>query len=382
MNEVPEVNERRGPSGDPAAAPVPGAASAAPGAHPSSSASPHVPGPTPGRERDATPGGTSDATSSAMPGDTSEGTFGDASGVLPEGTSSARPEGTSGAVSGGASDAASGGAPGGTFDTTPGGTPGPDGPGTDREIGELVGRLAADEGMDRETRGRLLARLARLLAGSARAAGATGVARGRWLADLFTAVLPHVPIRDRATLVAHHRGLTGEALADNMVKVAANATTAVGAAGGALAAVEFAAPPLLLSAPAQLAAETLVVAAIEVKMIAELHEVYDVRVQGSGTLRAALFATSWARQRGLNPLEGGSLTGALGAASKAALRKRLLRTLGRSLTTMGPFLTGAAAGAALNRTATKKLAQAVRGDLRKLGAPASELPGDRPGLQN
>ncbi len=362
MNEVPEVNERRGPSGDPAVTPVPGAASAAPGAHPSSSASARVPGPTPGRERDATPGGTSDATSPATPG--------------------GMPEGTPGAASADASDAVSGGAPGGAPGSTPGGEPGPVGPGTDREIGELVGRLAADEGMDRETRGRLLARLTRLLAASARTAGAKGIARGRWLADVFTAVVPHVPIRDRATLSAHHHGLTGEALADNMVKVAANATTAVGAAGGALAAVEFAAPPLLLSAPAQLAAETLVVAAIEVKMIAELHEVYDVRVQGSGTLRAAMFGTAWARQRGLNPLEGGSLTGALGAASKAALRKRLLRTLGRSLTTMGPFLTGAAAGAALNRTATRKLAASVRADLREIGGPAPELPGERLGLPN
>ncbi|RFU37202.1 hypothetical protein DZF91_34160 [Actinomadura logoneensis] len=247
-------------------------------------------------------------------------------------------------------------------------------------MGELVGRLAADEGMDRETRGRLLARLTRLLASNARAAGAKGVARGRWLADLFAAIVPHVPIRDRATLTAHHHGLTGEALADSVVRVAVNTTTAVGAAGGALAAVEFAAPPLLLSAPAQLAAETLVVAAIEVKMIAELHEVYDVRVQGSGAARAAAFATAWARQRGINPLEGGSLTGALGAASKAALRKRMLRTLGRSLSTMGPFLTGAAAGAALNRTATKKLAESIRSDLRELGGPAPELPGEHPRL--
>ncbi|MFC4912743.1 hypothetical protein [Actinomadura gamaensis] len=366
MNEVPEFDERRGPSGDPAAAvPVPGAASAAPGADPSSSSP--APGSVPGAGNDerngenhrSAPGGTPDTASDATPG-----------------AGAPRP-GTSGS----GDDATPGGTPGTASDATPGAAPDPAaGPGTDREIGELVGRLAADDDeLDRETRGRLLARLARLLSASARAAGATGVARGRWLADLFAAIVPHVPIRDRATLTAHHHGLTGEALADNLVKVAANATTAVGAAGGALAAVEFAAPPLLLSAPAQLAAETLVVAAIEVKMIAELHEVYDVRVQGSGAVRAAAFATAWARQRGVNPLEG-SLTGALGAASKAALRKRMLRTLGRSMSTMGPFLTGAAAGAALNRTATRKLAASVRDDLRDLGGPAPELPGDHPGL--
>lgn len=250
------------------------------------------------------------------------------------------------------------------------------------EIGELIGRLSGDDGMDRETRGRLLGRLARLLGQSARRAGAAGVARGRWLGDLLIAAAPHIPIRDLETLRAHHHGLEGEELADSLVKVASNSTTAVGAAGGALAAVEFTAPPLLLTAPAQLAAETLVVAAVEVKLLAELHEVYGVSVQGSGTARGAAFLTSWARQRGINPLEGGSLTGALGSAAKSALRKRLLRTLGRSMTTLGPFLTGAAAGAALNRTATKRLAATVRNDLRSNSpaAPQPPLPGENPRL--
>ncbi|GAB3901918.1 hypothetical protein GCM10027612_66150 [Microbispora bryophytorum subsp. camponoti] len=42
-----------------------------------------------------------------------------------------------------------------------------------------------------------------------------------------------------------------------------------------------------------------------------------------------------------------------------------MRTLGRHLTTLGPFLTGAVAGGALNRAATRKLAVAVRADLRR-----------------
>jgi hypothetical protein len=242
------------------------------------------------------------------------------------------------------------------------------------EIGALIGRLSGDDGLDGETRGRMLGRLARLLGRHARRAGAAGVGRGRWLADLLIAAAPHIPIRDARTLSEHHHGLTGEALADSVVRVASNGTTAVGAAGGALAAAQFAAPPLLLTAPAQLAAETLVVAAVEVKMIAELHEVYGVRVDGSGTVRGAAFLTSWARQRGVNPLEG-SFTSALGSAAKSALRKRLLRALGRNMTTLGPFLTGAAAGAVLNRTATKSLAAAVRKDL----SPSITAPGALPG---
>lgn len=243
------------------------------------------------------------------------------------------------------------------------------------ELGELIGRLTADEDMDRETRGRLLGRLAGLLGQSARRMGAAGLARGKWLGDLLMEAAPHIPIRDLETLQAHHHGLMGEELADRLVKVAGNGTTAVGAAGGALAAVQFTAPPLLLTAPAQLAAETLAVAAIEVKLIAELHEVYGVRVQGTGTVRGAAFVTSWARQRGVNPLEAGSLTSALGTAAKAALRKRMLRTFGRSMSTMGPFLTGAAAGAALNRSATKALAMKVRNDLRQGAGITPPLPG-------
>ncbi|WP_308250256.1 hypothetical protein [Sphaerisporangium fuscum] len=219
--------------------------------------------------------------------------------------------------------------------------------------------------MDGAERRRLLGRLSVSLSAARKKARATGAARGRWLADVFASIAPRLPIRDLATLQEHHYGLSGDALADDLIRTAGKATMAVGAIGGALAAAEFAAPPLLLSAPAQLVAETLVVAAIEVKLIAELHEVYGVHVPGTGTQRAMAFTTAWSRQRGVDPLSPASVQMALGAAAKAALRKRLMRTLGRHLTTLGPFLTGAVAGGALNRAATRKLAHVVRDDLRR-----------------
>ena len=234
-----------------------------------------------------------------------------------------------------------------------------------QEMAELVGRLSTDDDMDVETRGRLLARLTRLLVASARRAKAAGVGRGRWLADVVMEIVPRVPVRDLETLRRHHVGLTGEELADSLVRSAQRATTGVGAAGGALAAIEFAAPPLLLTAPAQIIAETVVVAMVETKLIAELHEVYGVQVPGNGTARGAVFLQSWAQQRGFDPMQPGSMTAAFGVAAKTGLRKRLLRTVGRHLTTLGPFLTGALAGGALNRTATKRLADRIRGDLRR-----------------
>jgi hypothetical protein len=233
-----------------------------------------------------------------------------------------------------------------------------------QEMAELVGRLSVEEDMDRETRGRLLGRIARLMAASARRAGAAGVGRGRWLTDTVMEIAPHIPVRDLETLRSHHDGLTGEALAESVVRAGQRATTGVGAAGGALAAIEFAAPPLLLTAPAQIIAETVVVATIELKMIAELHEVYGVQVPGTGRARGAIFLQSWAQQRGFDPMQPGSVTAALGVAAKAGLRKRLLRTFGRHFTTLGPFLTGAVAGGALNRAATRRLADNIRNDLR------------------
>jgi hypothetical protein len=230
-------------------------------------------------------------------------------------------------------------------------------------MAELVGRLSTDD-MDRETRGRLLRKFARLMTARARSTGAAGVARGRWLADLVAEIAPHLPVRDLETLSSHHGGMKGEALADSLVRAAQRATTGVGAAGGALAAVEFVALPLLLSAPAQVVAETVIVATIEVKLIAELHEVYGVHVPGTGTGRGMIFLQSWVQQRGFDPAQPGTVALALGVAAKAGLRKRLLRVFGRHLTTLGPFLTGAVAGGALNRTATKRLADSIRDDLR------------------
>jgi hypothetical protein len=238
--------------------------------------------------------------------------------------------------------------------------------GVPAEIGELVGRLSGDEEMDRETRGRLLGRLTRLLAVSARRAGTRGLATGRWLADIVTEVAPHVPVRDLETLRRHHQGLQGEQLADSLVRAACRNTTAAGAAAGALAAIEFAVPPLLLSVPAQLAAETVVVAAIEIKLIAELHEVHGVQVPGSGTQRGLVFLQAWVKRRGVDPLSPVTAALSLGIAGKQALRRRLLRTLGRHLTTLGPFLTGAVAGGALNRAATKRLADDIREDLHRV----------------
>src|SRR3954453_22612412 len=124
-------------------------------------------------------------------------------------------------------------------------------------------------------------RAGRVLARSARAAGAGAVGSGRWLAGVLVDLAPRIPVRDQATLVEHHHGLTGRALAEELVKGAARASAGVGAASGALTGVEEMAPPAWLALPIELVVETVAVAAIEMKLIAELQEAFDQPVTGT-----------------------------------------------------------------------------------------------------
>ncbi len=232
------------------------------------------------------------------------------------------------------------------------------------EVAEVVGRLSEGD-LDRGERGRLLARLTSLLAGGVRTAGARAAVTGTWLTGVVTEVAPHVAVRDLPTLRQHHGGRTGDELAEELVRTASLATAGVGAAGGALAALQHAAPPSLLAAPVQLAAETVAVVAIELKLVAELHVVYGRAPIGPAGQVAAGYLSSWAAKRGIDGPEGMPGLGVvLGAAARAQLRRRVVRRMGRNMSTLAPFLAGAAAGAELNRRETRSLGQALKGELR------------------
>jgi hypothetical protein len=166
-------------------------------------------------------------------------------------------------------------------------------------------------------------------------------------------------------LLRHHPGLSEDALAERLIRNAALTTAAVGAASGGVASIEWVATPTLLSAPVLLAAETVAVVAIEIKLIGELHEVYSLPVPGNGAQRAAALVQAWAHRRGISPAVPGGLgvAAVLGTAARKELRDRLLRRFGRNLTTYGPLLTGAAVASYLNRRATLALGQQIRKDL-------------------
>jgi hypothetical protein len=217
-------------------------------------------------------------------------------------------------------------------------------------VADLVVRVAGAAGDERR---RLLVRLGRALSRSGRIGG-------KWLVDTTLDLAPRVPVRDLPTLQAHHPGLGREELADALVAAAAKTTAGIGAAGGAVAAVEYAAPPTLLGAPLQVVAETLAIVAVELKLVAELHAVYGVPVSGTPRQRATAYTLAWARRRGADGLG----VAGLGRAARKELQNRLLRRIGRSAFTLAPLLAGAAAGAILNSRETNRIGGRLRDDLR------------------
>ncbi|NEB80290.1 hypothetical protein G3I40_34540 [Streptomyces sp. SID14478] len=199
--------------------------------------------------------------------------------------------------------------------------------------------------------------------------GAAARAGIGYLADRIIENAPRVPVRDLGTLRAQFPGLGPEQLADKLVAGAAAASSTVGAGVGAAAMLPV--PPAM---PTELAAEITGVAAIELKLIAELHEVYGVRPAGNLKQRSAAYLTSWSEERGIQVSKPATINAALGGQMKRELRQQIMKRTVRNLPTLMPFLVGAAVGAAMNRRDTKKLAERVRKDLRGFQVPWDALP--------
>ncbi|MGW0732661.1 hypothetical protein [Streptomyces sp. NPDC002851] len=190
------------------------------------------------------------------------------------------------------------------------------------------------------------------------------------LADRIIENAPRIPVRDLAALRNQFPGLGPEQIADKLVAGARNATSTVGAGVGAAAMLPV--PPAM---PAELAAEVVGVAAIELKLIAELHEVYGLRPQGNLKERTTVYLTSWTEERGIDVTKPSTLNAALGGQMKRELRQQIVKRTMRNLPNLMPFLVGAAVGAWMNRRDTGKLAAKVRRDLRKQQVPWDTLAG-------
>lgn len=227
------------------------------------------------------------------------------------------------------------------------------------EVARLVGEIS--EGSELSRRRRVRAATSRIARRGGRAgrAGWAGVASGgRWLTSQVLVMAPRLPVRDQQKLRAQFPGLGPEEIADQLIKGASRAAASVGAAVG----VSMLLP--LPSAPVEVAFETLAVVGIELKLVAELHEVYGARAPGVAPERMLAYVAAWAHRRGVALVPGG-LVLAVGSPLRRQLERRLIARAGRSAVSLGPLLTGAAAGAMLNRHETRRLGTEVRNDLRR-----------------
>ena len=243
------------------------------------------------------------------------------------------------------------------------------------EISLRAAEAAADvsEAERPQDRQRLAAAFTRAASSSARVAGRgtravqrqLGAARRGagsgtgWLAAQVMAMAPRLRVRDRAALQQQFPGLSAEEIADALIDGASRASAAAGGAVGAWAAL-----PALPAYPAELVAETLILTGVEIKLIAELHEVYGTPAPGNVAERASAYVGAWAHRRGVFMIPGG-LVVASGSPLARQLRRRLAARVGRSAFSLGPLLTGAAAGAYLNSRETRRLGHEVRRDLRR-----------------
>jgi len=180
-----------------------------------------------------------------------------------------------------------------------------------------------------------------------------------WLTGQVVAMVPRLKIRDQATLRGQFPSLSDEEIADLLIDRAGRASGAVGGATGAVSAL-----PVLPAFPAEVVAETLAVIGIEIKLVAELHEILGLPAQGSGTERARAYLAAWANRRGVSTIPGG-LVLAAGSPLARMLRRRLVGRVRRSAFALAPFLTGAVAGTVINRAETRKLGRQILADLRR-----------------
>jgi hypothetical protein len=250
-----------------------------------------------------------------------------------------------------------------------------------QETGDAIAARAAElatkvtEAREPQERRRLTAAFAAAARSGARVTG-RGVRAARrgastgtgWLAGQVVVMAPRLRVRDQAALRAQFAGLSTEDAADALITGAARASAAVGGAVGAWAAL-----PVLPAFPVEIVTETLALIGIEIKLIAELHELYGTPAAGNAMDRATAYIGAWANRRGVLAVPGGLILLA-GSPLARRLRRRLYGRVGRSAFSLGPLFTGAAAGAMLNSRETRRLGQEIHADLRRqAGTGISEL---------
>jgi hypothetical protein len=219
--------------------------------------------------------------------------------------------------------------------------------------------LAGKSLPDRQERWPRIGKIAGSAGRSANAASRTVASGMSWMSAQVVAMGPRLRIRDQATLRKRFPGQTDDQIAQRLIERAARASATVGGTTGAWAAL-----PALPAFPVEVAAETLAVVGIEIKLVAELHEVYGMAATGTGSERARAYIGSWAARRGVYLVDG-SLLLIAGSPLAKQLTRRLAARVRRSTFALAPLFTGAVAGAVLNRRETRRLGREILDDLRQ-----------------
>jgi len=193
--------------------------------------------------------------------------------------------------------------------------------------------------------------------------GAVSAGRGvsassRWLSARVLAMAPRIQVRNLDMLRAQFPDRSPDELAQALIEGAAKASAAVGVAVGAWSVL-----PFVPAAGVEIATETVTVVGIEIKLVAELHEVYGRPAPGGVVDRMTAYVGAWAQRRGV-ALAPGGLVLVAGSPLARQLQRRLAAKAGRSVFSLGPLLTGAAAGGLINRRETRKLGRILSDDLR------------------
>jgi hypothetical protein len=151
-----------------------------------------------------------------------------------------------------------------------------------------------------------------------------------------------------------------------MIRSSGRVSATIGAAAGGLVAFQEVSIAGLLAVPFELAAETALVVLLEIKLVAELHEVAGRPLPGGARERVGGAVRSWLSGRSMSAVSlvaGPAGYELLGRTTRQKLTMALRRRFTRNLTTLGPMLTGSAVAGYLNRKATLDVGRRVADDL-------------------
>jgi hypothetical protein len=187
------------------------------------------------------------------------------------------------------------------------------------------------------------------------------------LRETVNTFAPRLPVRDRATLEKHLDLRDRDRLTEALIRNAANATAVAGSVGGFFVLTGRRTPAgFMVAIPLRVATETLVVAAIEVKLIAELHEVHEQSLGTTPTAAATAALKLWSSYRGL---EIGDTVGLVATVAEIArrpmARRATVAVTGRALGRRGMRLGAGVLGAVENRRATMALGEEVCSTLNR-----------------